>query len=249
MYRSDLGTRDKGSALIAVAAIHVGIAFALLHLSGTVDLSEPQKVIDVFDVREIPPPSEPPPPPPPQARQEKPKEKEGGSAPKNIKSEATPVVAPEPRIALPVPVPINTSPTPRQGTAPTQGASDVRGPGTGAGGQGTGTGSGVGGLGPGGGGSGRVAVRSRLVTPVLTGRNFPSTMLRSWPRGADVFTRLRVDASGTVIQCIVDRGTGNPVVDAEVCNQVRRYLRFQPAIDDRGQRVADWFGYRQAAPR
>jgi hypothetical protein len=64
-----------------------------------------------------------------------------------------------------------------------------------------------------------------------------------------VFTRLRVDAQGGVVQCIVDRGTGNPMIDAEICNKVRAYLRFEPAVAENGQRVADWFGYRQAAPR
>ena len=59
---------------------------------------------------------------------------------------------------------IAASRTPRQGTAPTQGASDVRGPGTGAGGAGTGTGSGSGGNGPGGGGDNGVAEPPHLVT-------------------------------------------------------------------------------------
>lgn len=252
MYRSNLGNRDKGGAIVLVAAIHAGLAFAFLHLSGTVDLTDPQRVMRVFDVPEIVPPDPPPPPPPPpqvrEVQKPKPKDPEGG-APANIRSEATPIVAPKPRIVLPVKPPVAVSETPRQGTAPTQGAADVRGPGTGSGGSGTGTGTGSG-AGSGGGGSGsRVAIRSRLATPVLTGRNFPRDMLRAWPRGADVFTRLRVDANGVVIQCIVDRGTGIPAIDDQVCAQIRNYLRFQPAVDDRGQRVADWAGYRQAAPR
>src|SRR4051812_24042549 len=104
------------------------------------DLADPQGALRVFDLRNAPPP--PPPPPPPQPQQPQPKEKEGGSAPRNIRSQATPVVAPKQRIVPPPLQPIVASETPRQGTAPTQGASDVRGPGTGAGGAGTGTGSG-----------------------------------------------------------------------------------------------------------
>ena len=249
MYRPSLNNRDKSGAIAGVIAIHVGLAFAFLHMSGTVDLGDPQRVMRVFDVRDTVPP--PPPPPPPQLREEqkpKPKDPEGG-APANIRSEATPVVAPKPRIVLPAPSPVVVSETPRQGAAPTQGAADVRGPGTGAGGSGSGTGTGSG-AGSGGGGAGsRLASRSRLVTPVLTGRNFPRDMLRAWPRGVDIFTRLRVDADGVVIQCIVDRGTGNPMIDDQVCNQIRSYLRFQPALDESGRRVADWAGYRQAAPR
>jgi protein TonB len=253
MYRPKLNTSDKGGAIAGVIAIHAGLAFAFLHLSGTVDLTDPQSALRVINLAEVKPPPPPEPPPPPPERQvqtEKPKEKEGGSSPKNLKSEATPVVAPKPRIVIPVPPKIAVAEKPREGAAPTQGASDVQGPGTGAGGTGTGTGSGAGGSGTGGGGSGgKLASRSRLSTPVLTGRNFSRDLLRAWPRGADVFTRLRVDANGYVIQCIVDRGTGNPAIDNEVCERIRTYLRFEPAVDESGQRVADWAGYRQAAPR
>jgi protein TonB len=249
MYRSNLNTRDKGGAVAAVIAIHVALAFALLHMSGTIDLAQPERALEVFDLSAVKPPPPPPPPPVQQAKQ-KPKAKEGASSPKNIKSEATPVVAPKPPIVLPVPPKIAVSETPREGAAPTQGAAPVRGPGTGAGGLGTGTGSGGAGSGNGGGGTGgRLVARTQLRTPVLTGRNFSRQLLDSWPRGAQVFTRLRIDANGFVIQCIVDRGTNIPQIDNEVCNQARLRLRFQPAITESGQRVADWFGYRQAAPR
>src|SRR5690348_15055301 len=142
MYRSDLNSRDKGGAIAAVVAVHAALLFALLHISGKIDLANPQSVLRVFDLKSEQPP--PPPPPPQQRQQQKPKEKEGGSAPKNIKSEATPVAAPKPKIETPPVNQIAAAQTPRQGTAPTQGASEVRGPGTGAGGVGTGTGSGSG---------------------------------------------------------------------------------------------------------
>src|SRR3954447_12091850 len=146
MYRTDLNKRDKGGAITAVIAIHAALLFAFLHLSGKIDLPLPEEALTLFDINQVNPP---PPPPPQQRRQPKPKEKEGGSAPKNIRSQATPVVAPKPRIETPPVQKIVASNTPRQGTAPTQGASDVRGPGTGAGGTRNGTGSGAGGSGPG----------------------------------------------------------------------------------------------------
>jgi protein TonB len=248
MYRSNLNSKDKGGAIAAVVAIHAALLFALLHLNGTIDLTDPQEALQVFDLSEPPPP--PPPPPPPAARQQsKPREKEGGSAPKNIKSEATPVVAPKPKIELPPVQKIPTSETPRQGTAPTQGASDVRGPGTGAGGVGNGPGSGSGGNGPGGGGDGGAIAPPRLVSPVLTGRNFSQDMLRQWPRGAQVFLRLRVDNRGFVSECIIDRGTGATAIDSEICNLAYQRLRFRPALNRAGQPVAGWFGYRQSPPR
>ncbi|HEX6072466.1 MAG TPA: energy transducer TonB [Sphingomicrobium sp.] len=242
MYRSDLNKRDRGGAVAAVVAIHAGLLLAFLNLSGKIDLADPQSAMRVFDVKEVPPQ----PPPAPRTQQPKPKEKEGGSAPENIRSEATPVTAPKPRIETP---PIQTTPaaeTPRQGTAPTQGASDVRGPGTG--GSGTGTGGGSGGTGTGGGGEG-AAYPPRLVTPVLTGRDFGRALLDQWPRGSPVFLRLRVDARGYVSECIVDRGTGVAAIDSVVCNLAHDRLRFRPALNRSGQAVAGWSGYAQPPPR
>jgi protein TonB len=246
-YRSNLNSRDKGGAIAAVIAIHVALLFMLLHLSGRMDLANPQEVLRVFDVNALPPP--PPPPPLQQREQAKPKEKEGGSAPKNIRSEATPVVAPKPRIVTPPVQQIAAAETPRQGTQTTQGASDVRGPGTGAGGTGTGTGSGSGGSGTGGGGDGGVAEPPHLATPVLRGRDIPRETLDQWPRGATVFMRLRVDARGYVSECTIDRGTGVAAVDNVLCNLAHERLRFRPAVNRSGQAVAGWFGYAQPAPR
>lgn len=250
MYRTDLNNRDKGGAMAAVIAIHAGLAFAFLHISGTVDLADPQRALEVFDLTEIEPP--PPPPPPPiekQAEKQKPKAKEGASSPKNIKSEATPVVAPRPAIELPAPPTIAVSETPRQGAATTQGASDVRGPGTGAGGIGTGTGSGGAGSGSGGGGEGGYTEPPRLLTPVLRGRDFPRALLDMWPRGAQVFMRFRIDASGRIIQCFVDRGTGVGMIDSELCRLTQSRFRYRPAYNKDGQAVAGWAGYRQTPPR
>src|SRR3954453_7948246 len=102
MYRSDLDSRDKGGAIAAVIGVHAALLFAFLHISGRIDITDPQSALRVFDINEVPPSPPPPPPPPPQQRQQpKPKEKEGGSAPKNIRSEATEVVAPKPRVVTP----------------------------------------------------------------------------------------------------------------------------------------------------
>jgi protein TonB len=245
-YRTDISTRDRSGAIAAVIAIHLALLFVFLHMSGKMDLGDPQSALRVFDVGQPPPP---PPPPRQQREQPKPKEKEGGSAPKNIKSEATPVVAPKPRIETPPIQKIAAAETPRQGTAPTQGASNVRGPGTGAGGVGTGTGSGAGGSGPGGGGDNGVADPPHLVTPVLHGRDFPPDMMGEWPPRATIFLRLRIDARGYVSECTVDRGTGVPSIDSGICNLAHERLRFRPALNRSGQAVAGWFGYAQPAPR
>jgi len=246
MYRPDLDKSDKGGAIAAVIAIHALLLFVLLHMSGRMDLTDPQSVLRVFDVAVTPPA---PPPPLLQAKQSKPRDKEGGSAPKNIKSEATPIVAPKPRIVTPPVRQVAASDRPRAGAQSTQGASDMAGPGTGAGGSGNGAGSGEGGSGPGGGGDSGIAEPPHLATPVLSGRDIPREALDRWPRGATVFMRLRIDARGAVSECAVDRGTGNPAIDSTLCNLAHERLRFRPAFNRAGQPVAGWFGYAQPAPR
>jgi protein TonB len=245
MYRSKLRAKDRSGAIVAVVAIHAALLFAFLHMGGKIPIGETQRVLRLFDIEALKPPA--PPPPPQQKTQPRPKAKEGGSAPKNIKTEATPVVAPTPKIPAPPTIPVTE--TPRQGTAPTQGASSVRGPGTGAGGAGTGTGSGAGGTGPGGGGDNGVAEPPRLVSPVLLGRDFPRDLLDQWPRGATVFLRLRVDTRGYISECAVDRRSGVQAIDSMMCNLAHDRLRFRPALNRSGQAVAGWFGYAQPAPR
>jgi protein TonB len=239
MYRSDLNSRDKGGAVAAVIAIHAALLFAFLHLSGKMNLGGPQSVLQTIELREVPPP------PPPQRRQQaKPKQKEGGSSPKNIRSEATEVVAPIPRIVTPPVQQIAATQSPRQGAAPTQGASDVRGPGTGAGGVGTGTGSGSGGNGPGGGGDGGYAAPPSLVRGI-TGRDYPSGVRERWPRGGIIFLRIRVEADGRPSRCDVMRGFGDSAADQWSCALVMQRAYWRPAVDAHGKPVSGWYGYKQ----
>jgi len=246
-YRTDIGNRDRSAAIAAVIAVHAALLLMLLHLAPKMDAAGVENVLRAFDLTSPPPP--PPPPPPQQKQQPKPKEKEGGSAPPNIRSQATEVKAPKPKVIVP-PIPqIAASETPRHGAESTQGASDRPGPGTGAGGVGTGTGSGSGGNGPGGGGDNGIAEPPHLVTPVLTGRDFPPSLIEQWPGGATVFLRLRVDARGTVISCDIIRGSGVATIDGAMCNLAHDRLRFRPALNRSGQPVAGWFGYAQRAPR
>jgi len=246
MYRSDLNTGDRAGTIALVTLVHLGLAYAFLNVSGTMRVIEKELIPQLIDVD-----IEPPPPPIVEVElpKEKPKENEGAASPENIKSNATPVAAPKPRIELPVPPPMPVTETPNEGSDRTQGAAPVPGPGTGAGGVGTGTGSGGAGIGSGGGGDGLAAVRTRLATPSLRGRDFPRQLLQVWPRGAWVRMRFRVDQNGMIIQCIVDQGTGNPAIDNQVCTIARQRLRYTPAFDRNGQRVADWAGYGQEPPR
>ena len=243
MYQPVLQNRDKGGAMAAVIGIHALLLFAFLNLSGTIQVVDPQRVMNVFDVREVePPPPEPPPPPPAQQQQRAPEE-EGGAAPENIRSRATPVVAPEPEVTLPIPLPTPTTETPNTGSDPTQGASDRPGPGTGAGGTGTGTGSGAGGSGTGGGGGG-IASRA-AVQRGITNRDYPVQIQRAWPRGGQIFVRLRVEPNGRASQCDVMRSFGDRVADQWTCRLLMDRGQFRPARNQRGEAVSDWLGYVQ----
>ena len=245
MYRSNLKTRDKSGAIAAVAAIHAGLLFVFLHLSGKIDLTDPQSVTRVFDVTEVPPPQSAPDPPKPEPQTERPKEQEGAASAENLRSQATPVVAPKPPIELPIPVPVATTQTPNEGAAPTQGASNIAGPGTGAGGTGTGTGSGGSGSGTGGGGAGEGS-RASIVRGIRGGE-YPEAIRRRWPRGGAIFVRVRVQANGRPSQCDVQRSYGDPLADQWTCSLIMNRGVFRPATDARGEPIDSWYGYIQRA--
>jgi protein TonB len=246
MYRSNLKTRDKGGAIAAVAAIHAGLLFVFMHMSGKIDLTDPQSVTRVFDVTEVPPPQSKPEPPTPAQETERPKEQEGAASAENLRSQATPVVAPEPPIELPIPVPIATTQTPNEGAAPTQGAADVAGPGTGAGGTGTGTGSGGTGSGTGGGGDGGIATRAQPITRGPRGRDFPSHLRRLLSSGYSPWVRFTIEPNGRLSNCRVYQSSGNPELDSATCALVMRQLIYRPAFNRRGEPVASEGIYRQA---
>jgi protein TonB len=244
MYRTDLNNKDKSGAIAAVVAIHAGLAFMLLQLSSQIDIRDLQQPLRVFEINDVIDPPPPPPPPPPKQMQQQPKPKkpEGGSAP-NIKSEATPIVAPTPRIVIESPVAV--SETPRQGTAPTQGLAPVAGLGTGSGGSGTGTGTGSG-AGPGGGGDGGVAERARLMSPSLRSRDFPGAYRRLLSSGRAPFVMYTVLPNGRVTNCRVYESSGEPVLDNITCSLVTSRFVYRPAYNRRGEPVESQMAYRQA---
>jgi protein TonB len=246
VYQPKPSPGDRAATIALVVAIHAGLAFALINLSGPVREALPQEVVEMFDV------TDPPPPPPeveltPEPQQEQPKREEGAASAKNIESKATPVVAPKPPISLPIPVPVPVTQTPGQGSDRTQGASNVVGPGTGAGGVGTGTGSGGSGSGTGGGGSGGQGTRPTLITPSLTRRDYPEAVANAWPRSRNAFVALavRVQLDGRATDCKINRSSGDPGIDQWTCRLVESRLRFRPATDDRGRPIVAWYGYVQ----
>jgi len=230
--------------MAAVLAIHVGLAFAFLNLSGKLDQRDFQDALQVFDVREVPPPE--PPPVVEQPEPEQAKKKEGAAAPKNIESQASPVVAPKPRVVIPTPSPVIAAPIPKQGPDPSQGAAPVPGPGTGAGGAGTGTGSGGSGSGPGGGGGGGEGTRPQLISRSLTPRDYPRSLHQIWPSGGRVLVIFNVQLNGRATDCRVHTSSGVPAIDQVTCSLVETRLRFRPARNARGEPFVEKYAYMQA---
>lgn len=238
MYRPETKPKERVGTLVLVIGLHVAVAAFALTAGGVAQLVKEEAPIEIFDVAL-------PVPPPPQVDLEKPDDarprEEGAASAKNIESNATPVEAPKPAIKLPPVNPIVASPTPNEGSDPTQGASNERGEGTGAGGVGDGTGSGAGGDGKGGGGGTRPSVIRDLV-----GQDYPDEVWRLWPPRAEVHARFKVHPDGTISDCTIDRSSGVPSIDEWTCALLRSKATFRPATDAYGRPYTTWYGYIQA---
>ncbi|PEQ13156.1 hypothetical protein B2G71_06795 [Novosphingobium sp. PC22D] len=236
------GAERWSSALASAAAVAL-IGWALI--SGLSFLPEPHEVrralttLSLSPKRPEPAPSPTPSPPPSSpaesavrspAKEPAPKDEAGK---RNLKNEATQIVAPVlPPLIKP---PVVAAPNAGTGAAQNTGASDRAGPGEGAGDHGDGRGTG----GTGGRGG------DTAVTPPehLRGRlkfNDLDRDLRRDRVGGDVGVRFRVETDGRVSACRVSRSSGDPRVDATPCPLIRERYRFRPAEDARGRPVASW---------
>ena len=233
--------RERGSS--ALAALLVQAAMAALFVWGMG--SDARRVIveplRLFNL--APPPPEPEPkavtPPPRVAsnteNQRFAPDEEGGSSPPNLRSQATPVVAPEPIVPLPVTTPIVAAPKPATGSDPSSGAADVRGPGTGSGGYGAGTGSGLGGGGRGGGGwSGYRPPRQ--IRGRLRDSDYPPGLGEAGVQGTVgvIFTVL---ADGRVTDCRIRSSSGSDILDRTTCRLIEQRFYYDPSRDPRGRPI------------
>ena len=163
-----------------------------------------------------------PKPPPPERARPKPKPKpraEGApAAPK-----ASPVVAPKPVVEVQTTQPLSAARQPDAGASTSSGQGGA-GTGTGAGGTGSGLGSGGGGNTP-----------ARLVGNLSRAdyRRLTAGRLQQGSAGLAI----RVNSSGRVDSCSVERSSGDPVIDAGLCPLVSARLRFEPARNARGQPI------------
>ena len=220
-YRGTADGPSRAKAIAAVVAVHAALGAAIL---AGLNVDVVNRVVDrlqTIDIRLPPPP--PPVPPPNRANEPKKVRLEEGAAGKQ--ADPTEVVAPKPRI--PVQSPIPAAPIAGTGSAPAAGAADY-GTGTGAGGSGTGRG-----------GGGRdyskfTPARRISKIPDAEYRRLSATGIRRGSVGVTV----KVNTDGSASNCRVAQTSGDRAIDALMCELTMRYVRFRPALDDRGRPVA-----------
>lgn len=221
-YRGTADRPQRAKAIAAVVAVHAALGFVIV--SG-LNVPIARGTVERLITLEI---KEPPPPPPVQPPKPAPKpsaHKKPQGAPAKL-AEATPVVAPPPK--LPAPSPVPAAPVAGTGTASNSGAA-ASGSGSGAGGSGSG---------PGGGGYGDTSrfVPARLVSNIP---NFEySRLASSGLRSGQVGVTILVNRDGSVANCRIARSSGDPGIDALVCRLTVEYVRFEPARDPYGRPVA-----------
>lgn len=231
---------SAAASAFAVAAIGWGLVHGLSFLPSTQDVRQALTTLSIVP-EQAPSPSPAPTPPPSPAPDKASAKTDNAPAPRNeegrrnIRNQATQVVAPVlPPLIKP---PVVAAPKAGTGSAQNTGASDRVGPGEGAGDRGDGLGGGgAGGNGHGGGGA-------ETAPELLRGRLKFNDLARDLRRdriGGDVAVRFRVETDGRVSTCRVTRSSGDPRVDATPCPLILERYRFDPALDARGRPVAAW---------
>lgn len=224
---------DRARAGLLTAATVAALGYALVAGLAVPLPVRPADVMKLFALAAPRPPEPHEKPPPPHPRQAR---REGASAPPNLRSKATPVVAPVPIVPLRQPPPLATAPIPAVGNDASSGAAPVAGPGTGAGGQGTGTGSGRSGNGEGDGGT-----PLRRIGDDLRFRDLPGPIVRELLRTGVfhyvVHLRFTVGVAGRVTDCVVTRSSGNAGLDATTCRLAIDKLRYRPELDGAGRPI------------
>ncbi|GGB91038.1 hypothetical protein GCM10011494_06750 [Novosphingobium endophyticum] len=200
--------------------------------------SMPRTLETIITTRDLPEEPEPPPPPPPEEQDAS--AAEGSPSPPNLDNEATPVVAPPPRVPpLIQPPPVTAAPEPETGAAASTGSSDRTGPGRGSGGSGEGRGGA--GDGSGGYGSGQGYRQPPTLPRQTSGRLRFSDLPRDLRRareGAELTLRYRIGIDGRVSGCRILVSSGRTELDAHTCRYITEHFRFRPARDESGRPVA-----------
>lgn len=219
-YRGTAEGPDRAKAIGAVVAVHVALAAAILAGLNVEMVGRAVERLTTINIAEPPPPPPPPPKPAPKPQQMK---KPAGAEAK--KAEASPIVAPQPKI--PVVSPLPAAKVAGTGSASTSGAG-LAGSGTGAGGSGNGTG---------GGGDYSKFTPARQISGIPN-REYRRLTAVSGMVGGTVGLTVRVNPDGSPSNCRIVRTSGNASADSLMCTLVAQYVRFRPALDPGGRAIA-----------
>lgn len=218
-YRDPSTRADRAKAILAVAAVHLGMA-ALLLLGGE-PVNAPLRDEAPTELIDIPLPPPPPPSPPPQPAAQP--DRQAGAA--GRKAEPAPIVLPPPKITLPTPNSLPTAPIAGTANAAIAGAANA-GTGPGAGGAGDGRG--------GGGAGGGIGEDARLLSGGLSQRDYRQLRRFDAPGGRAMLAIL-IGPDGRVVECSAHRSSGDPALDAALCNILQPRMRWAPARDRSGR--------------
>lgn len=223
-------TQRRAGGAVAAITLQALIAWALITGLSVRIAPSVESVLAVFNIA-VPVVVQPKRPKPPLAK----RRPSGASAPPHVRAKPTPVIAPVPKIRLPPPPPlIIAAPVVAFESDTAAGASDRLGPGSGAGGEGNGLGSGNGGPGTGGG----RGTRAEWVRGELSGRDYPRAARDAGVEGG-LTTRVTVDTSGRVADCVVTVSSGSALLDETTCRLIRQRYRYAPARDASGRPATD----------
>jgi protein TonB len=222
--------RERTASALAAFAIVLLLAVALVFgLRVGAVVRNPGTLVSVLFEPTKPP--SPPKQPKREVRRAETKAPKGDPGQRNLKNQATPIVAPK-VVPLIVPPPVVVATQADIGQAPQTGASDRLGPGQGAGGYGNGNGGG----GDGGDGSGGAVVGPRQIKGKLSFKDLPEGLLAPGSE-ARVGVRYVVETDGTVSDCRADEPSGVPQLDRLACRLIEERFRFRPGRDRTGRPV------------
>jgi protein TonB len=221
-YSGNSRPRDRAKAIGAVVAIHVVLASVILAGLNVGRMREVVDRIQTIDIQEVLPPRPP-------HRVPEPRKASAAAGAPAPKTQPAPMVAPQPKVPAPTVLP--AARLAGEGSAASAGAADS-GSGTGAGGIGSGRGGGGNGAG---------------FTPAQLVRNIPSSqydrLASTGVTSGEVGVTLLVGLDGRPGNCRIARSSGDPHLDALVCQLTLRYVRFSPARDPQGRAVAQDITY------
>ncbi len=212
-------------AIIIVALVHIALGYALITGLAYEAATKLVERVTTIDVEEPPPPPPPPeeepPPPEPQQQQTAPPPPVAPPPPINIAPAPPPIrtqtnIPPPapPALRIPPPAPVAPPAPPAPPPAPP------------------------------------APSKARGASPDNQGRwarqiqdNYPRSAERAGEEGS-VGVRVTIGADGRVSNCTVTSSSGSSALDSGACDGMRRYARFNPALDRAGNPITDTYSTR-----